>query len=555
MRRALSANVSRRRFLAGAAGATALAALAPAGVLAASGPRSGMPPPDEFWGWERELVDFGTRYTGSAGHTRFVDWLAGQFADVPGFAVRRDRHTFNRWLAERYALTVSSPATGGRATPVPVSYYYPYSGTTGPGGVSGRLVDLGTYPPAAPASSGTGYGSAFWEPARGGVALVRSAPSMFSLDAGQTVTGGYEPGKTSVQAAVDYAEYAALINHPAWQGIFTPIPLLDARSAGVRAVICAWTGFPDDEIANQYNPFITPYATAAGLATPGDPGCPALWVGDATGAELSRLAAGGEATAGLLLTAGITAAAATETIWGVLRGSGSSGETIIVNTHTDGPNSTEENGALGLLALARHFATVEHRRDLCFVMVTGHFQLPQFTRPIPNARPEVGSDATSVWMADHPDVFGRSVAGVTVEHLGCTMWTDSGGRYVATGGSDWGTTYTMQREGSASPVNAEQSEYLAAVSAVNASGHPNTPVATVQPGAVPIYLGEGAPLYAGGLGTVSLIPAPTYLLQAGDPQRPRLLDLDKLDAGLAYAQVLTFARTIAALDATPTSSL
>ena len=107
----------------------------------------------------------------------------------------------------------------------------------------------------------------------------------------------------------------------------------------------------------------------------------------------------------------------------------------------------------------------------------------------------------------------------------------------------------------ANAANAEQDAYLSAVAAVNASGWPNYPVATVRPGPLPLYLGEGAPLYAAGLGTVSLCPLPTYLLQAGDAQRPRLLDLDKLDKHLMYGQILTFAQTIEALDATPASAL
>jgi hypothetical protein len=549
--------LSRRQVLAGLAGTGALAAvgplLEPIAALAASS-TTGLPSLAEYWRWQEHLVSFGTRYTGSAGHAGLVDWLAQEFAAIPGFAVQRDRHLFNRWLAGDFSLAVS-PAPGARPQPVPVSYYYPYSGATGRAGVGGKLVDLGTYPAAVVGTSGTGDATAFWEPARGGIALVRSAPSQFSLAVGQTATGGYEPGKSSAQAAADYEAYIALLNNPAWIGIFAPVPLLDARNAGVKGVVVAYTGFPDDEVANQYNPFITPYASTSTLATPGDPGCPCLWVGDATGAELSQLARSGQTEAHLSLTASITAGAATDTIWGVLKGSGSSGEAIIVNTHTDGPNSFEENGFLGMLALARHFAAVPHSRDLIFVMVTGHFQLPQFTRPIANARPEVGSDATSVWMADHPDQFKRSVLGITVEHLGCTMWTDSAGRYAAAGGFEWGPTYTMQREGSTAAVNAEQSAYLNAVAAVNAGGNPDFPVAAIMPGAVPIYFGEGAPLYAGGLGTVSLIPAPTYLLQAGDPQNPRLLDLDKLDRNLAYGQLLGFAKTIEILDATPTTAL
>ena len=48
---------------------------------------------------------------------------------------------------------------------------------------------------------------------------------------------------------------------------------------------------------------------------------------------------------------------------------------------------------------------------------------------------------------------------------------------------------------------------------------------------------------------------PTYLVHAGDALHPDLLDLDKLDQHLMYGQILTFARTIQALDATPPARL
>jgi len=550
--------LARRRFLAGVAGAGALAAtgLQPARALAAAGgAQTGLPSLGQVWQWQQQLVQFGTRYTGSAGHAAYVSWLASQFAKVPGFSVRTDRLTFSRWLARDYSLQVSAPPAAGRSGPVPLTYYYPYSGQTGPQGVSGTLVDLGTYTPAVPGTSGTGYTPEFWAPAKGGIALVRTAPPVFSLDAGQTATGGYEPGKTSAQVAADYEAYGAELTHPAWQGIFQPVPLLDARNAGVLGVVCAWSGLPDDEVFHQYNPFTTPYPAPSGLPSPGDPGCPAVWVGDSTGTELSRLAASGQAAATLTLTADITAGAATDTVWGLLKGSGGTGENIIINTHSDGPNATEENGGLGLLALARYLAARPRNRDLYFVAVTGHFQLPQFTRPIPNPKnAEVGSDATSVWTTDHPDIYQAAVLGVTVEHLGATMWTGQGGQYLPTGGYDWGTTYTMPFS-QVNVASTEQSAYLDAVTAVNAAGWPDFPVATVRPGAIPLYLGEGAPLYQAGLGTVSFIPVPTYLLQAGDPQHPSLLDLDKLDKRLMYGQLLSFAKAITVLDATPTASL
>ena len=562
-RRPLAGGLSRRRFLAGTAGAGALAisagitapaALASARRASAAGPGGGPAQPARDMGMAAAARPVRHPLHRQPWPFAYVDWLTSQLAAVPGFTVQTDRLTFNRWLARDYTLQVSVPAAVGASGPVPLTYYYPYSGQTPPQGVTAKLVDLGLYPPAV--SGLSGYTTAFWAAAKGAIALVRAAPPVFSLDTGQTATGGYQPGKSSVQAAADYTAYAAALPHPAWQGIFDPVPLLDARNAGVLGVVIAWTGLPDEEIVNQYNPFTTSYPAASGLPTPGDPGCPAVWVGDATGAELSRFAASGQASATLVLTADITAGAATETVWGWLKGSGHTGENIIINTHTDGPNATEENGGLGLVALARHLASLPSRnRDMYFALVTGHFQLPQFTRTIPNPRNiEVGNDATSVWMLDHPGIYQAATLGITAEHLGATMWADVAGQYVATGGFDWSTTYTAPRN-PLNILNAEQHAYLSAAAAVNASGWPDHPIATVRPGPLPVYLGEGSPLYAAGLGTVSHCPLPTYLLQAGDAQQPGLLDLDKLDQNLMYGQILTLARTIQALDAIPSAAL
>jgi len=130
------------------------------------------------------------------------------------------------------------------------------------------------------------------------------------------------------------------------------------------------------------------------------------------------------------------------------------------------------------------------------------------------------------------------------------MWADdANGQYAWTGGYEWGATYTTQKQGSINATNLEQQAYLGAVQATNRSGVTAHPVATMLP--VPLFFGEGAPLYAGGLGTISLCPLPSYLLQAGSRTRPDQLNLDKLDKRLIYGQILSFARTISALDAAP----
>jgi hypothetical protein len=101
----------------------------------------------------------------------------------------------------------------------------------------------------------------------------------------------------------------------------------------------------------------------------------------------------------------------------------------------------------------RHLAALPSRNhDMYFALVTGHFQLPQFSRTILDpAHPVVGAGAVSVWMLDHPDIYQAATLGVTVEHLGATMWTGDPvtGQYVPVGGSEWGTTCRPQAPRSA----------------------------------------------------------------------------------------------------------
>ena len=154
----------------------------------------GLPSMDKVWGWHEELAEMGTRYTGGPGHVRFTDWLKQQFSAVPGFQLSTDSIKFDRWLAQDWSLSIAQDATKGPSGPVPVSYYYPYSGATGPEGVSGRLVDLGMYLP------GLYRPTAFWERATGGIALVQVPASTFPLShvsaadgrirAGHELTGG-----------------------------------------------------------------------------------------------------------------------------------------------------------------------------------------------------------------------------------------------------------------------------------------------------------------------------------------------------------------------------
>jgi len=106
------------------------------------------------------------------------------------------------------------------------------------------------------------------------------------------------------------------------------------------------------------------------------------------------------------------------------------------DTHTDGPDATEENGALGILALAKYFAKPpqrDRRRTLVFPLTTGHFASPW----VPSIRGVIEK---------HPDVIKEAVAAVTVEHLGCREWMDDAAmHYNATGRNEWSVAITPDR--------------------------------------------------------------------------------------------------------------
>ncbi|MBO9520086.1 MAG: hypothetical protein J7518_01000 [Nocardioidaceae bacterium] len=474
--------LSRRALLTAGGVAGALAPAPPAEAAAVS--------VDTLWRWNHVLADRGPRLTGNTAHRWYVDWLAYRFARA-GLRVHRDRHTFTRWAPRRWSLSVEG-------VPVPVAFYFPYSGETPPGGVSGRLAYLGASP----------LNAALWSRARGKIAVVDVASPQLPITATFPPTGRY-PSTARPPLLAPAPSIADVALAPLLEG---------ARAAGVLGVICIRTGVSDALARDQYSPFTT-----------GHQGCPALWVGPTAGKRLRAQARAG-AHATLTLDARLLPGSASDTVWAVLPGSDPR-EAVVVNTHTDGPNVAEENGGLGLLALAREFAAVprsRRRRTLVFVATTGHFQLPQFNSGAPLAQ------SASLWIQDHPEMIRgrrRTVAALTLEHLGCREWGDNPvtNRYAATGRNEAGFCYTT--------TPAMRRSYLR-----SAAGTANRRTFTVAPPPV-LYFGEGHDFYHAGIATASLIPAPSYLVAA-----PRDGAIGKLDKNLMHGQVRTFARMIRALD-------
>ncbi|WP_307215964.1 hypothetical protein [Microbacterium sp. SORGH_AS_0888] len=270
--------------------------------------------------------------------------------------------------------------------------------------------------------------------------------------------------------------------NPAISSELAGTDLSGARAAGVLGVVAIWRDLPDDEARGQYLPFTRPYQDI-----------PAVWVPASQGDELVAAARRGE-RATLTLDATRHPNATMDTVWAVAPGSGPHAhESVIVVTHSDGGNAVEENGHIGLLALARDAVSTPHDRTIVFVVVAGHLRIPAVS---------THGQATSAWLDAHPDLWSpassglTAVAGLAIEHLGARRRRDDA---VTTGA-----------ENPAEPelIYATTRELDGLTRSVwNGAG----PVRPVRPGAL-IHLGEGEPLYERGIPAVALITGPAFLL-------------------------------------------
>jgi hypothetical protein len=469
-------SITRRELL----GSSALALL-PFAVRAASveGYRANLLPSQKtVWDWQVWMAKLGPKYTGNAAHTEFVEFLAKGLKEA-GLSVEREHYKFPRWAAKRWELTIA-PA-GGKSFKAPVTSYFPYSGDTPAAGVTGELVFAGSNP-------------TFQQDGLAGkVALVDFATNTRKF--GEM----YEP----------WGIYPTDAKFPAvWKPARGAISdLTQFQKAGAVGVVLAWTDVSDANAADQYTPFSRP-----------PQGIPGLYVGAQTGAKLKALAGSG-AKATVVLEAETVPDTPTDTLIATLPGL-SSDEVIIVNSHTDGPNATEENGGIGILALAKYFAQIpksERKRTLVFPLTTGHFAGPW----VPSIRGVIQK---------YPELIKKAVGAVTVEHLACREWRDDASmRYRATGENEWSIAITEAK----SPATLM-------IEALQGSADRRTAVVNPVHGG---WIGEGGSLARAGVPTIGYIPQPNYLL-AG----PANGCIEKLSPELLHAQIEVFAKTIHLMD-------
>ncbi|MFE4710310.1 hypothetical protein ACFRAM_05495 [Paenibacillus sp. NPDC056722] len=435
------------------------------------------------------MNSFGSRTTGSEGHNKFIAWLEQQVTDM-GLTVYRDQYTFDRWEEKSSSLIIDQQ-------PIHVSSAFPYSGETDEKGVTGELVytKRGDY-----------------EQASGKIAVVEIENFKdFPIGIVMNMRDSSPKQNKIAPSEGDLVLTTAL----------KEAKLEQAKEMGVKAVILVWKGVSDDKVEKQYVPFTTDYA-----------GIPAVWINETEGQKV--ISAANEHKEGtVILEADEQKNAPTESFYVKIEGKRKD-EAIIINTHTDGINVVEENGAVGMLSMIRYLQQEQLERTMIFAFVTGHFRLPEFKGT---------SQATSTWMEGHRELWDgenghmKAVAGITVEHLGSMEWKDDDtGHYGPTGRVS--TEYTYAGNEMMAAIWKKAVEQRDDARTVILRGHNK------------FEFGESQPLFEAGIPLLGFIPMPDYLLTDSENR-----EMDKFDVKLMHEQIVSLLKAVKLVDGTETTKL
>lgn len=441
---------------------------------------------DEILAGVEKMNSFGARFTGNKAHSDFINYLKDEIGKM-GIPIFSDPFYFKRWEEKHSSIEIIDE---NENINIPVSSAYPYSGETDEDGITQELVyvkDITDIPKT------TGKIAVFE------VSNVKFIPSEVAFDKRSSY-----PEDVVLPQKYEGSVITSFVQ--CFNGIISKI-------TKAKAVILIWKGLHDDCVKGQYLSFIMGYQNI-----------PMLWVNGTEGQKIIDAALNGK-SAKLVLTAQTEENAFTESFYCILKGKDAK-ETVIVNTHTDGTNCVEENGAVALLQLMKNMKDRELNRTHIFVFTTGHFRLPHF-KDI-----RTGSfQSASRWLSMHRELWDgkgehfKCVANLTLEHMGCKEWRDVDGEYKYTGEQEVELVYTGN-------------EFMDKLYIDTVKERKNIRTMTLR-GHNALHFGEGQNFFTMGIPEISLVPAPYYLCVVSDSH-----EMEKFDAELMTQQTETFAKLI-----------
>jgi len=333
-----------------------------------------VPSEGEIFGWVEDVYNFGIRRTGTEADQQAIEYLQDRLREFGFTDVRAEPFTFDYWEPVSWGLTVQ-PGTD-QAEQLEC-FYVPYSGPTGPEGVTSEVVYVG---------EGTEEDFARADVA-GKIVLVDLPPTNISWDQMKLFTFmAFDPDDTA----------------KGWQH---PYPIgwgfLDvyerAAAYQVAGIVSILGGYPDMGEFTYYAPY-------DGILRP----IPGMYVMESDGERLKAALAQGAVSAQLVLEATVDKGGGeTATVYGVLPGRSAS--TILVHSHHDAPwrSGIEDSGGVGMvLSLAKVFSQVpqeQRERTLVFAFTGSHM---------------VGAPSNVAFIEAHrDDIMSDLLFDVAIEHI------------------------------------------------------------------------------------------------------------------------------------------
>jgi len=450
----------------------------------------------EMLGWIRRIVGFGTRRPGYPQSLQIEQWLEATICEFGLKEVRREPVPVNYWSPSSTRLVFSASAIELPCFPVP------YTSWTAASGIGAATVFVGE-----------GSAEEFQHmDLRGRIAVVNMR---FAELPGAALKRGAKFIQDAKQSIPDGPLHVAnwlIRNFPAYY---------EAQQRGAVGFIGLLVDSPTDgcDFYVPYDGFLK--------------GLPAVWVGREHAARVHALAQAGQSAR--LLSAGENRVVDSHNVVGFVPGSGAGSnaenENIIITCHHDAPFASAVEDASGLavlLALAKAFAAPHSgrhqlRRDLVFVVASGHFH---------------GGIGNRVFVKRHTeDLLQRTVAAFGVEHIAEEAESDGHGGYRQSGRPEVRALF-FDGSNQFARILAEEAERCQLDRMVGADAYgfgPEPPC-------------DSAPFFTAGIPSACHISGPLYLFDPHDT-------IDKVRAVDLVPMANFFTQTVRRIDLLPAAEL
>ncbi len=370
---------------------------------------------EEAYRWASVKNDNLPTLTGSQEWLNYMHFLEGRLAEYGAVDGMKNSWQFERWFTSEDNRNWSLVSNGA---PVRVASYGAYSGSTPAEGITADLVYYDHDKPAPDIE-----GKIVVIPTR------RHPSPPFSMDYLINYTFNdyeYATDANTLPAPFEFVDPAESFTFDIWWQLAQRLDQIPKQGNAAGAIIVYDMAF---ERTRGLYTFAVPQLYDA----------PTLILSREDGAAvIADAKAGKKAT--LRLEAGIETATAHQYI-AYLPGSNygtPEDEQIVLVNHTDGPSITQDNGALGLLAIVKYFSNIpqaDRPRTLMIFLDCRHYM------------PGSESAFSEVdWFTRHPETSAKIVAFIQTEHLGEMDYREVDGRVEPTGYAEQSYLWTRNND-------------------------------------------------------------------------------------------------------------